>query len=114
MGFNTVLIVLNDNLHMGTEDANLGERIQTAVRNWYGQRRRMDLSFFARSSKGASGSYGEVISCDHADGIQIVAVGGNTGWRLDDPEIPDAFVEAAIREIQRRGYKVSKPRKATP
>lgn len=101
MGYNTVLVVLNDTVEMGARDPRLGETILSAVRAWTGRRRRYDLQFFARTPNGGAGSYGEVISQDHADGHQVVIVHGNTGWRLDDPDLPEECFKALEQQLKR-------------
>ena len=100
MGYNTVLVVLNDNVDMGARDPHLGERILSAVRSWTRRRDRHELQFFARAPNGGAASYGEVISQDHANGYQVVIVHGNTGWRLDDPNLPEECLKALEQQLK--------------
>jgi hypothetical protein len=99
MGFNTVLVVLNDHLDVGAKDPTLGEKIQRSSLVWPRVRRGVESSFFAQSGN-CSASYGEVISCDHANGHQVVIVHGNTGWRLDDPALPEECLKALERQLK--------------
>lgn len=75
MGFNSVLLILNDHLYDIENDPEFGQKVSDAIR-------RMsvggdDNRGWARVSPGAT-----VISDDHMDNIQVLAVGENTATRL--------------------------------
>lgn len=116
MGFNTVAVLLNDGLHMGADDPELGKRIQEASRNWGHSPQRSDADIFARSGRGSC-SYGSIVSVSHADDCQIVIAGGNMGFRIQDakPQSPTQLSTAAIwllqEALERHGYSVTKRRK---
>lgn len=105
MGYNTVAVLLNDNLARGAKDPTLGERILSASRNWSVRDRGGDLSF---------ASYGSIISQDHADGYQVCIVHGNMGWCADDAEYDKYLgwqaLDAMKDCLERNGYRVVKKR----
>lgn len=115
MGYNTVVVLLNDGLHAGAIDPKLGARIRDACHAWSARadRGRIDLDIFARLECGMGGSsYGSVISQDHADGYQVTVTHGNCGWRVDNAEHDkhlglQAF-DAMKACLQRNGYRVTK------
>lgn len=68
MGFNTAIIVRNDFLHEIKDDAEFGQKVYGAI-----------------ISNGRGPYHGQsfdVLPSDHADNMQIVAIGGNTIRRL--------------------------------
>lgn len=103
MGFNTALMILNDRLHEITNDRQLGEKIRTAM---YESDR--NVHYFP---------YGKVLQTQHADTMQIIAVGGNTArvlgygtWNQDDLTLIRALAD-------KHGYLLTKKRnraKKTP
>lgn len=110
MGYNTVLVVFNDSLHMGAGDPNLGERIQRASRMWSARTTHPEeLQFFARSGNG-SASYGAVVSQEHADYDQIVIVGQNRGRRLRDVSDLNWFALNEMADcLRRHGWTAKEP-----
>lgn len=68
MGFNTAVVILNDHLHELEKDQKLGEKLAHAI------------SMAGRDRLYTSGF--EVLPTQHADTMQIIAVGGNTIRRL--------------------------------
>lgn len=108
MGFNTSLMIRNDNMHSLKNDIHLGQRIYNAIcklnipkgRLMYG-----DLDF----------GQGEVISQAHADANQLIVVGGNRGQTMEDfsnNENSDWFVIHQMKQyLEKHGYKVTKTRK---
>lgn len=114
MGYNTVLVVLNDNVDLGAKDSKLGERILDATRGWHARSRdRSATDIFARSDDGMRlASYGEVISLAHADYSQVVVVGRNTGRPLPECNDLDWYALDQLQEaLVRHGYTVKKPKK---
>lgn len=112
MGYNTVAVLYNDGLHYGVGDAGLGERIQTASRNWSNrQDHRFHIDFFARSGN-ASASYGRIVSQEHADYSQVVVVGRNTGAPLRECDNLDRYALDQLADaLTRHGYTVKKPKR---
>ena len=118
MGYNTVAILLNDNIAFGADDPNLWKAIQSASRGW-SEREHDHLAtrISTRSGNCIGASYGQIISQDHADGYQVVVVHGNTGWRLDEAE-NDKYLGWQAFDLmkdcfERNGYRVTKRRKQT-
>jgi len=99
VGFNTACIILNDTLHSFAADPAVGEKVQTAI-------------LTARRS-GGYGPHGFMaLQSQHADNVQIVAIGGNRidllgigHWRDDK--------EALLRQLaDQMGFRlVRKPRR---
>lgn len=80
MGFNTAMMILNDHLHLIEKDPEFGARVAEAVRH------------AGRGEIYTSGF--NVLPTQHADTMQICAVGGNTirrigygGWSNSDEEL---------------------------
>src|SRR5690606_26019895 len=80
MGFNTGMVILNDRLHEIEADQSFGRQVSEAIR--YAGRRELWASGFS------------VLPSQHADTMQVVAIGGNTirslgyaGWSNTDEEI---------------------------
>lgn len=97
MGWNTVVVVMNDALHDIAGDAQFGERLQRAVLGFSTQRRLgRDSCVSAHGERCVHVNAAEVVSQDHADCRQVVIVHRNTGWTLtSDPNdgVPDAEIE---------------------
>lgn len=98
MGFNTVVVVLNDAVHMIAEDTSWGASLARAVSAFHSSRRRAEYNPIpARGNSGRSVycNSAEVISQAHADSYQVVVAHGNTGWAItadpDDGVPPDAI-----------------------
>lgn len=70
MGYNAVLVVLNDNLCEIENDPEFGRKVAKAIRAF--SRLRPDR---IPPITGQT----QVLSVEHADTVQIVAVGGNSG-----------------------------------
>lgn len=75
MGFNTAVIILNDSVHMADENPHVGTDLYHAVCN-----ARADDKFSGaiavQKNRGVA-TLGYALPSQHADTIQIVAVGGN-------------------------------------
>jgi len=92
MGYNTVVVLYNDQ-----------------------QGRWEDRLLLAAREVGFNGAprcfgYGMVLSCDHADALQVVVVGRNTGKRIsatDQASQPD--LDALSEVLRGHGYTVRKP-----
>lgn len=90
MGYNTVVMLLNDMHHEWPDE--------------------LKVATFSRGRKWFL--YGQVLSEDHADGVQIVAVSGNTGQRLTPfSEVNREYLEALMYILQGHGYAVRSPGK---
>jgi hypothetical protein len=93
MGFNTAMVVLNDHLNSIEGDVGFGQAVSEAVRDTYGRRGNGWYNSFS------------ILPSQHADTVQIVAIGMNSikplgftfGW--DD--------DAIMRELARqKGYRL--------
>ena len=96
MGNNTVAVLYND---MHRELAEAMPRLGWAMRHFgFGGR--------SRAKEEAHFGCGQIISCDHASGYQVVVVHGNTGWRVGaDEEIRPDVIRALCDAIDRSGWK---------
>lgn len=83
MGFNSVLLVLNDRLHEIEHDPEFGKKVARAIRahSWPGEQ-----PYITGQT--------QVLSVHHADTLVVVAVGGNTGrvighghWTQNDDQL---------------------------
>lgn len=100
MGWNTVVVVMNDALHDIAGDTQFGERLQRAVLGFSTSRRLgRDSCVAAHGERCVHVNAAEVVSQDHADGHQVVIAHGNTGWALTaDPN--DGVPDAAIKHLE--------------
>lgn len=72
MGYNSVVVILNDHLSEIENDPEFGKKLCAAIR-------RFPIRNFAGVVMPYITGQTEVIGVEHADVLQIVAVGGNTG-----------------------------------
>lgn len=108
MGFNTVVVVLNDAVGYIAEDPGWGERLTKAIcafstRKW--RKESQTVAAYTPSGRGVFCNTAQVISQAHADGYQIVVAHGNTGWEItSDPEdgVPDSVVKAVEWRLKQR------------
>lgn len=99
MGFNTAVVILNDHLHQLEKDPKFGERLGEAIR--MAGREKLYTSGF------------DVLPTQHADTMQIVAIGGNTIRRLgfssyyaDNEQIlKDLASDLGFRVVKKRAPK---------
>ena len=75
MGFNTTIIVLNDALYSISQDKEFGAKLAQAINTF-------DLGGLQSISSGSNCNAATVIETHHADGIALIAVGGNCGRNL--------------------------------
>lgn len=95
MGFNTAMVVLNDHLHEIEKSQDFGQRVATAIR-YAGRGDRLYSSGFS------------VLPTQHADTMQICAIGGNTIRRLGFGSW-SADNERLLRDLARDlGYRLVK------
>jgi hypothetical protein len=101
MGLNTAAIILNDCLHELEQSPDAGEQIAWAIR----QGSRGD----GRTHRGVT-----ILPSQHADTVQIVAVGGNTirslgygHWRDDDVALLKALAAQHGFNLVRKPAKAS-------
>ena len=103
MGFNTVAVILNDQLSEIAKDAKFGESISQAVSTFgHGKHYGWDAG---RASHGA-----QIISLGHADYPQVCVIYGNTGWSIHDADIPAGAVQAVADALRLKGYGVTEPK----
>lgn len=101
MGLNTAVVVLNDHLHEIERDPKFGQKVADAIRDADNPRRHHRQNSFA------------VLSSAHADGAQIVVVGGNLISRIgmghyrDDPK---ELLRKLARDLGYRIVKLPEPR----
>ena len=75
MGYNSTLIILNDALHEIGNDPDFGKKVEAAIQQSV-LGKRIDIS------SGYHANAATVIECHHADHLQVIAIGGNTGQVL--------------------------------
>lgn len=75
MGYNTTVVILNDALNEISKDKKFGEKIHDAVI-------RVHHGDSIAISSGGHCNAATVIETHHADGINLIAVGGNYGRDL--------------------------------
>lgn len=97
MGYNTVAVIYND--HMGEIQKQM-PRLADAIRGW-----------LVRDNDALATCFesGLVVSQDHADDLQVVVVGRNTGARLTCEEASSEHLEALAEILQAHGYGVKGP-----
>jgi len=94
MGYNTVVMLLNDHHSKWPEEINQARRKRdfrtSPLDGWFG--------------------WGKIISEDHADGHQVVVAHGNTGSSLG-PSLPatQAELDALAMVLRGHGYSVKRP-----
>lgn len=99
MGFNTACIILNDRLHDLPKRDDLGSRIQTSV-----------LTASRRHSIAPGMDF---LPSQHADTVQIVAVGGNRIFSLGYGHWRDEPEDLLRKLADQMGFRiVRKPRRA--
>lgn len=110
MGFNTVILVLND-----VQDA-----IDVNPAGWWREVRHRQVDAMARPQRfgfGYSANGFEVVSCHHADTTRIIAFGGNAAHILGTIHTGHGALdeERLLRSLAaQHGYTLSKRRKAGP
>ena len=113
MGFNSVLIVLNDALHEIGDDSNFGAGVKSAVQS-HDRRRNPRPDIMARGNFCTHANAATVVSVAHADCPQVVVVKHNTGWSAWEDDTPDHIINDLIAVLNHHGYSVKKkPTKAT-
>lgn len=78
MGHNAVVVVMVDALHIIEKDQNFGEKLVSAVRLKSG-RKEKTCDVTARYENCTHANAATVLSCEHADLLQLVEVGRNYG-----------------------------------
>lgn len=82
MGFNSVLIVMNDSLHVIEKDPEFGRKVSEAIGKYYGSDRNLGERGHIDISCSGHVNAASVIGCQHADVTQILAVGQNYATSL--------------------------------
>lgn len=104
MGYNTTLVVLNDALHEIREDKDFGRKVYEAALT-VSRGKRVDISI------GGFANVATVIETHHADGIKLIAVGGNCGQDLGYVGNYNATELDMLKALaDKLGYSVSKKR----
>jgi hypothetical protein len=110
MGYNTVVMFLNDRIHDAVKDSNLGERLNRAFHGLNYPYR--DDSLYRHET---DFGYGKVISQAHADDDQVTVTGGNFGFNINDKRFDKHLSPWALEQmkqcLERNGFKVTKQRK---
>jgi hypothetical protein len=96
MGYNTALIICNDQLHELAKDPEGGRIIQSLIQE-------------ARGKEAIYGRYGiGALQSQHADGVQIVAVGGNAIRHLGYGHYTHSPEDLLRCLADQMGYRLSK------
>lgn len=99
MGYNSVVLILNDRLNEISRP-DFGKNLADAIREISGTGEPVELR----------GQFGQtmVLSCQHADIMQIVAVGGNTGRVIGTGSYDDTDDQLLQKMAKRAGYKFTR------
>lgn len=95
MGYNSVILVLNDRLWDIEKDPAFGSKLCDAIR---------EASSRPDRFPEVPGSQTVVINTDHADVMQIIAVGGNYGRVLGSGSWRDSDEELLVKLAAKYGY----------
>lgn len=99
MGYNTTILVLNDAVsHIQNHPADFADGIYEAI---IGGSKRITAGGMTAA---------EMICCDHANTIHVVAVGGNTGFVVTSlPDRPKDIETEALKSLAKKlGYRLTK------
>lgn len=95
MGFNTAMVILNDQLNDIERDPHFGKKVSEAVREVYGNRSANWHNSFT------------VLPSQHADWDQFVVIGGNTIRSFED--LPEDEKLSLVKRLARQaGYRLSR------
>ena len=109
MGYNSVLVVMNDALDMIRNDPEFGERVYQSTLS---VRDREDVSAHSNNG-GIFCNAATVISSAHADEPQVMVVKHNTGWVYRyGKTLPDSVLEDLAFVLEQHGYRISRKKKA--
>lgn len=107
MGYNSTLLVLNDALHQIANDTEFGKKVADAISSLSVQNGPVYIS------SGGHVNAASAIETHHADGIKLVAIGGNYGQDLgyagNYRSTPEEMLRTLADEL---GYKVVKKTRA--
>jgi hypothetical protein len=96
MGFNSVVLVLNDRLSQIRDDKEFGAKLVNAVLNAAVVNKSYEREVIPSQTT--------VLGCEHADTMQIWAIGGNTGRLLGRGRWADSDVELLAKLADKYGY----------
>ena len=74
MGFNSTVLILNDRIHEIENDQDFGKKVAEGIR---------EFGYVDKYSKTYITGQTEVLSCQHASDMAVIAVGGNCGTKID-------------------------------
>lgn len=96
MGYNTTVVVMNDAVDSIKHDPEFGKHLAEAIMKNAGTNRHIDVS------SGPNVNAATVIESHHADGLAIVAVGGNYGEVISNQwNCSNTNKEKILREMAR-------------
>lgn len=107
MGYNTVIVVMNDCLHHIREDVEFGKKLYDQVMLFNRPNERHDIS------SGMCVNAATVIGVQHADCTQVIAIGGNSGeiianlW-YESPHTEEGKVALVKAVADQLGYRLVK------
>lgn len=107
MGFNSVVVVMNDALGMIEEDPTFGRNLAQEIMTY--RRTGGDVPAYSPTGMGVHCNAASVLSCQHADVPQVVVVKHNTGFVYKYGEaLPDHVLEDLKFVLDQHGYSVRK------
>jgi hypothetical protein len=111
MGYNTVLLLRNDNMEVGTRDPEIGQKILDAELHYHMNcADKKHTQIYAEALGGTIAHYGEVVAVEHTSVLQVLVVGQNTGFRVDlDGDVPPEVLRACAAALENRGWTVQEP-----
>lgn len=105
MGYNSTIVVLNDALHEIEKDPEFGSKVAKAIRALSVKEGPIDIR------AGGHVNAASAVETHHADGINLIAVGGNCGTDLGYSGNYRAQPEDLLRELARKlGYQIVRNR----
>ena len=107
MGFNSVVVVMNDALGMIEEDPTFGRNLAQETMTY--RRTGGDVPAHSPTGRGVFCNAATVLSCQHADVPQVVVVKHNTGWVYEyGKALPDHVLEDLKWVLDQHGFAVRK------
>lgn len=98
MGYNSVILVLNDRLWDIEKDERFGSKLCDAIREYSTYQHQPRPRFPETTGQTV------VLSCEHADTMQVIAVGANYGRVLGHGHWRDTDEQLLIKLADKFGY----------
>jgi hypothetical protein len=107
MGYNTVVLVLNDATDLIEQDQSFGSNLRSAIVESAARGKCRDIPAYSTNGRAVHVNAATVLSCAHADVPQIMLVKQNYGWNLWK-EMPEGALGDLKALLHHHGYDVRK------